>query len=405
MSKKGENISITLIGLSNAENQEWPDDIKRVITSHSTFSGGDRHLERVQHMLPEKFEWIPIKGKMELVTNAYHEVNNNKIVVFASGDPFFFGFGNTLKRLLPNATIKPYPYFNSLQRLAHKTQLNYSHLHTISLHGRPWDELDEALISDQALIGILTDQKHGPKEIAERLLEYGYSNYEVIIGEELDGEKEKVTAFNLQDASNYDALPLNCLILRQVFQNDRPMSFPDRSYRTLKGRPNMITKQFIRAITLPGLQLHQANCFWDIGACTGSIAIEAKRNFPRVKTYAFEKREECRAIIADNMRSHQTPGIIPVIGDFFDQNLTTYDSPQAVFIGGHGGRLRELIEKINNYLDERGILVMNTVLESSYIDFIACTKELNYDLISADKVSINEHNPINVLVAQKTIQS
>ncbi|MCH2235408.1 MAG: precorrin-6y C5,15-methyltransferase (decarboxylating) subunit CbiE [Crocinitomicaceae bacterium] len=375
----------------------------QIIEGNSVFSGGDRHFERVEKILPTGFKWIPIKGKMETVIAAYKKAARQEIVIFASGDPFFFGFGNTLKRLLPKAKISCYPSFNSLQRLAHKKHLNYSDLHPVSLHGRPWKKLDEALISGKTLIGILTDQEHSPKKIAERLMRYGYSDYEMLIGEELDGENEKLSHFTLDKAINYDVQRLNCLILKCVSEKRKPLSFSDNTYRTLEGRPNMMTKQAIRLVTINALNLHQSKCFWDIGACSGAVAIEAKRHYPWITIHAIEKREECLDIIRENQRLHHTPGIEITIGDFFDCDLSKFDQPQSVFIGGHGGRLKELIPKVDSHLTNGGVIVMNTVLESSYLDFMETIEALRYSIVKEEKISINEHNTIHVLSAQKPL--
>jgi precorrin-6Y C5,15-methyltransferase (decarboxylating) len=46
-----------------------------------------------------------------------------------------------------------FPAFNSLQMLAHRMQLPYERMRAVSVTGRPWDALDEALIQGEPLIG------------------------------------------------------------------------------------------------------------------------------------------------------------------------------------------------------------------------------------------------------------
>lgn len=395
------NINITLIGVSNESNPKFSSDILEIISKAKFFSGGNRHYGLVKSILPIDFDWIPIKGKMESVINQYKSLETNQIVIFTSGDPFFFGFGNTLKRLMPDVQIKSYPFFHSIQRLAQKMSLNYSELKTISLHGRTWDKLDEALLNNLPLIGLLTDKTHSPKLIAERLIAFSYLNYEIIVGEELDGDSEKYSKLDLKQALNYQAADLNCVILKQTISKPLVRSFLDSSYVKLEGRPNMITKQYIRMISIESFSFNTSKVFWDIGACTGSISIEAKRNYPWLKVLSFEKRSECLDIINKNCKSHQVPGIEVFIGDFFNQKLDELPKPQSIFIGGHGGRLKELIELVDNYLESGGRIVMNTVQESSNSTFKSTVLEHNYSLLSSNQISINNHNTISVLVAQK----
>ncbi|MEJ7661671.1 MAG: precorrin-6Y C5,15-methyltransferase (decarboxylating) subunit CbiT, partial [Hymenobacter sp.] len=107
----------------------------------------------------------------------------------------------------------------------------------------------------------------------------------------------------------------------------------------LPGRPGMITKKAVRLLSLAQLGLAGKRVFWDVGFCTGSVAIEARRLFPQLQVVAFEQRPECAAIMDANARQLSTPGIAVVMGDLFAQELAARPAPDAVFIGGHGGRL------------------------------------------------------------------
>ena len=114
-----------------------------------------RHKEIVGNLLPNDAEWISITVPLDNVFSQYEKVFSSdgygqtdtvprQIIVFASGDPLFFGFANTVKRKLPDAEIKLYPSFNSLQTLAHRLVMPYDDMRTVSLTGRPWNEFDRA---------------------------------------------------------------------------------------------------------------------------------------------------------------------------------------------------------------------------------------------------------------------
>jgi precorrin-6Y C5,15-methyltransferase (decarboxylating) len=298
-----------------------------------------------------------------------------------------------------DAKLKAFPYFNSIQLLCHKTQTNYNTLKAVSVHGRDWSALDEALINGTELIGVLTDTKKTPSEIAKRMLQYGFDNYSMTIGEALDGDNEHIEQLDLSTCTKKTHQHLNCILLKQITPKDKPFGIPDTAFVPLPNRANMITKMPIRLSTINALQLQNKTVFWDIGSCTGSVAIEAKQHFPHLKIIAFEKRTVCAEIIQQNTERFSTPGIAIIIDDFFNLNLKDFPIPDVVFIGGHGGRLNELIQIIHQ-LNPSVRLVTNAVKESSTNIFIEELTKLNYT-INTSVIQVNEHNKISIHSAEK----
>ena len=400
MNKKITHIDFCLIGISNHPKPFFTDEVLRLIQNGSVFSGGKRHHKLVQSFLPENYKWIDITGNMPSLMNQYKNIETT-IIVFVSGDPFFYGFGNTLQRLLPEAKLKSYPYFNSIQLLCQKTQTNYNDLRNVSVHGRKWVALDEALIKNEALIGVLTDAQKSPNAIAERMLHYGFDNYTITVGEALDGAEEGISEFTLLECSNRTFRTLNCVLLKQTHQKTRQFGIKDTDFVPLPNRPNMITKMPVRLSTLHALNLSKAKVLWDIGACTGSVSIEAKQHFPHLEIIAFEKRIACDSVIQQNTIRFSTPGITSVIADFFELELSVYPIPDVVFIGGHGGRLKELLQIIHN-LNPSTKIVTNAVSETSTQVFTEELKKLEY-IVDTTIIQVNEHNKISIHTAVKEI--
>jgi len=398
MLKPEGHIDFYVIGIGNQPIPIITGEVKTIMSHHRIFSGGKRHYELMKSSLPLNHTWINISGKMEAVIHQYKNAKTT-VVIFASGDPFFYGFGNTLKHYLPKASIKSFPYFNSIQRLCHKTQTNYNQLKTVSVHGRDWSALDIALIKNQPLIGILTDAIKTPSTIAQRLLQYNFNHYSIVIGEALDGKEEVITSnHQLEDVVNKNHNPLNCVLLSRKQPKPNYFGIPDHLFVPLPNRANMITKMPVRLTTLHALHLKTATCFWDIGACTGSVAIEAKKQFPEVNVIAFEKREVCGTIIQQNKEQFSTPGIEVIIDDFFEVNLSEIKKPDVVFIGGHGNRLAEMIHKIYN-INPQARIVTNAVLKSTETTFITELEKLGYH-INKTTLQVDEHNKITICTAQ-----
>ncbi len=389
-----------IIGIGNKAPIFTPQQLQYIQNSH-VFSGGKRHYELVKKHLPTPHQWIPIQSPMEAVFEAYNTLST-PIVVFASGNPLYYGFANTLRTAYPTARIITSPYFSSIQLLATATNTNTNQLQTVSVHGRTWHALDAALIQQKECIGILTDRSKNPATIAQRMLSYGYTNYEMIVGEDIEGTNEKFHTLALSTAATMQFHSLNCVLLKKKSHRTINFGIPDTDFLGLPNRPNMITKMPIRLTTLHLLDIQNQQVVWDIGFCTGAISIEAKLKNPHLTIIAFEKRAICADIIATNQKRFGTPGIETVIGDFFEQDLSQYPKPDSIFIGGHGGRLIEMLQKIAPYLKSTTTIVINAVQDNTIQAFKKGCTAIQYTITNEMLLTIAPHNPITLLSAKST---
>ncbi len=396
-------------------------DVSKGVTLPETlpdavFSGGRRHHELVKDLLPAGAKWIDITVPLNDVFAQYAQIEK-PIVVFASGDPLFFGFANTIRREIPDAEIQVFPSFNSLQMLAHRLVMPYHDMTIVSLTGRPWHEFDRALIERRQKIGVLTDGEHTPAAIAQRMLEYGYNNYRMSIGEHLGSEtEERVTTLSLEEVVHHSFQRPNCLILEMHSDHgsvaNKPLGIPDNQFALLDGREKMITKAPVRLLTLAALELQNRQSLWDIGFCTGSVSIEAKLQFPHLHVTAFEIREEGKQLMEMNSHRFKAPGITSIIADFINVSVEDCTPPDAVFIGGHGGRLQKMMAKAAHALLPGGVMVYNCVDPKSITDerirtdsqqvFEMAARELGLVLVEPMRVAINDYHPIIILKARKS---
>ena len=423
-------ISFVVIGITDNPKPWFPPEVMEVIKQGRVFSGGKRHHEIIAPLLPADSEWIDITVPLDAVFEQYcclsDKIAEHTIIVFASGDPLFFGFANTIKRKMPEAEVVVYPTFNSLQMLAHRLVMPYHDMRIVSLTGRPWPAFDKALIERAEKIGILTDKEHTPAAIAQRMLEYGYTYYTMYVGEHLGNPAlEKVTTLTLDEAVNREFSMPNCVILDgKTIENTKHFGIPDQEFMLLDGREKMITKMPIRLLTLQALDLPRRHVLWDIGFCTGSVSIEARLQFPHLHIEAFEIRPECEAIIHENVRRFGAPGINVHMGDFLKTDLspTSADSslfilhsslsPDAVFIGGHGGHLKEIMSKVLTVLAPDGVIVFNSVTspvveqvterKSSRELWDEACRELGLQQAPPLRIQLNNYNTIEIL--KSTIQ-
>lgn len=389
----------TVIGISDSRQPWFPPEVTAEIAAARVFSGGRRHREIVRGLLPEGAVWIDITVPLDGVFGRYAACGE-PIVVFASGDPLFFGFANTIRRMLPGARVRLYPAFNSLQMLAHRMVMPYHDMRTVSLTGRPWHEFDRALIEHAPKIGVLTDREHTPAAIARRMTGYGYTYYDMTVGEHLgNGELEKVTRMTVGEAAEKEFGQPNCLILTATEVRHRRMGIPDAEFELLDGRERMITKMPVRLLSLQALGLGGRQTLWDIGFCTGSVSIEAKLMFPHLTVTAFEIRPEGQRLMEVNARRFGAPGITALTGDFLSADLSSLPRPDAVFIGGHGGRLDEIMRRAAGALSPGGVMVMNSVTPQSRATFADTAARMGMTVDEPLHVALNDYNPIDIMKA------
>lgn len=396
-------MKYTIVGISDRlQDEPFVAAIMQAIHDADAYCGGKRHYELVNRLLKPDTPWrdikVPIREVFESLS-CYRQV-----VVFASGDPFFYGIGQTIQRLQPEAEITVYPTFNSLQQLAHRLLLPYQEMRAVSLTGRPWTMFDAALVRGEKLIGVLTDHRKTPRAIAQHMMDYGYNNYLMYVGETMGNPmSERVTTYTIEQAAERSeefATP-NCLFLQRKSLRKRLFGIPESDFALLNGRSKMITKMPIRLLTISMLDLCGRKSFWDIGFCTGSVSVEVRMQYPEIEINSFEQRPECLDIIQENCKRHGTPGIQAHIGDFLEMNLQDFSAPDAVFIGGHGGRLIEMVDNIQKVLEPGGVIVFNAVSRESQETFAQAIARTGLTMQSTTHIVIDEFNPIKIMKAVK----
>lgn len=376
------------------------------------FSGGMRQHIIVAPLLPIASRWIDIVAPIDDLLRQYEEAAEEEMMVFASGDPLFYGIAATIRAREPEAPMTIYPVMNSLATLAHRLLMPYHDMRMLSLTGRPWHLFDGALIEGCGKIGILTDRDHTPRAIADRMMSYGYGQYVMHIGERLGGGMERVTTMSLADAARYDAATPNCVIVEGT-PRERRWGIDDTEIEGLPGRPGMMTKKPIRLLTIEALDLRRHDMLVDVGFCTGSVSIEAKLQFPHIAVVAVEVREECRQIMTRNMRRHGAAGISVVTGDFMDYDIGGLDAVytritglrrkarKAFFIGGHGGMLAPMMARIAGVMARGDVMVMNSVAEQSRRVFEQAAAATGLRMAAPMEVTIDHYNMITIMKCEK----
>jgi len=155
--------------------------------------------------------------------------------------------------------------------------------------------------------------------------------------------------------------PLNLLLLLREREPARAFGIPEEEFAHRRG---LITKQEIRAIALSKLRLFEGSTLWDIGAGSGSVSIEASFLARRGKVFAIEREPEQIKLLKENVRKFEAWNV-EVIRAEAPEGLGELPDPDAVFIGGSGGRMEEILDIVCRRLKSGGRIVANAAtLES-----------------------------------------
>ncbi len=151
-------------------------------------------------------------------------------------------------------------------------------------------------------------------------------------------------------------------------------------------KEGMITKDEVRAVSLHRLRLPLRGVLWDIGAGSGSVSIEAARLSPFLRVYAIERDPDMVEIIRTNRDRLGSPNLEILRAEAPD-GLDKLPRPDRVFIGGSGGRLREILGTVSALM-EVGIIVANITRVEALSEAMEVLKKENF-LVDVTQVSVS----------------
>jgi len=287
-----------------------------------------------------------------------------KVVILTSGDPLFFGFGRLLLEHFPAEQLTFHPHLSSLQLAFNRIKVPWQEATLISTHGRSTEALVKAMQRGDEKIGILTDQENSPSAIAQLItaLDLPFS-YQFWICENLEGKEEKCQCLELETVKQTQFSPLNVVILLREtsplpsLEALPSLGLPDETFLSFPDRPGLMTKREIRPLIIAELALQPQQIIWDIGAGTGAVSIEIARLFPTSQLYAIEKTAMGVALIQQNCERLAISNVTPIAGKAPDQ-LPVSDAPHRIFIGGTGGKMKEILTVCKEKLAPGGRIVL-----------------------------------------------
>jgi precorrin-6B C5,15-methyltransferase / cobalt-precorrin-6B C5,C15-methyltransferase len=367
-------IHVVGIGLDGAAG--LTDSVQQLVDRATLLVGSSRHLSYFPHHVADR---LPLSNLNEAIQQIRQHLPNPSliphpsplVVVLTSGDPLFFGLGRLLLANFPAELLTFHPHLSSVQLAFSRLKIPWQDVCAISAHGRSLDELTQALQRGAEKIAVLTDDRNSPLAIGQLLQSLDLPNqYQFYVCENVGGSEEQIHAFALNHPSEFASLqttqfaPLNLVVLIRDKNSQQPdleslplFGLPDHVFLSFPDRPGLMTKREVRILALGELALQAGQVVWDIGAGTGSVAIEIARLCPVSQVYAIEKTAAGITLIQQNCQRLDVQNLNPVCGTA-PTILDSLPDPHRIFIGGSGGNLKDILTVCQQRLVSSGTIVL-----------------------------------------------
>ncbi len=331
------------------------DEAKRAISGARHVFGGARHLELARGIIKGQAEQWPVPFAIDPVL----ALRGQSVCVLASGDPFFYGAGIALTRRIPAAEIRCLPSPSAFSLAASRLGWPLQNVECVSLHGRSINLLRPLLHPHRHILALTSDGL-APGEIAALITSIGFGGSRIAVLEALGGPAERIRWATADSFDIENISPLNVLAIEVESNSEaRIISLANGLPDALFDTDGQLTKSEVRAVTLSGLAPRRGELLWDVGAGSGSIAIEWMLADPSIRAIAIEANKERAARVTANANSCGVPGL-KLIEGAAPEALANLETPDAIFIGG-GGSDPGVIPACIKGLKPGGRLVANAV--------------------------------------------
>jgi precorrin-6Y C5,15-methyltransferase (decarboxylating) len=311
-------------------------------------------------------ERVEIGTSLDAIVKKIEQAKNKRTVVLATGDPLFYGTARYLCDRLGKERFEVTPHVSSMQLAFARVKESWDDAYLTSLASQPLERVVEKTRT-AAKVGLFTSEQSPPSAVAKALLERKIDYFTAYVCENLGSPDERVTQGQLVDIAEQEFSPLNVMILvRKPGVPDRPAAMvgkrlfgnPDEEFLQSQPKRGLLTPAEVRAIALAEMDLGVTSTVWDVGAGSGSVAIEAAQLASAGQVFAIEMDPEDYQLIASNAERFGVSNLTPVLGKA-PEAWESLPPPDAVFVGGTGRNVSKIVELAFEKLRSGGRLVAN----------------------------------------------
>lgn len=306
----------------------------------------------------------------EIWEYVYAHPEYEQIGLLLSGDVGFYSGAARLLKVFEKEQVHLFPGISTVAYLCARVKTAWEDVRLLSLHGRSQNLI--GAVRGSKKVFALTNGGDGVREICEKLLEYGLSEVRVTVGECLSYPQERIWTGTPGELLKKSCDGLCALLI----QNDEAAQvsvhgLEDEEF--LRGDAPM-TKAEVRSVSLSRLRLGRDSIAYDVGAGTGSVAVEMAMQAWDGQVYAIERKPEAAALIRENKRKFGTDNLTVVEG-MAPEALESLPAPTHVFVGGSCGNLRQILETVLNK-NPKVRIVINAIALETVGEAMECLRDL-----------------------------
>jgi precorrin-6Y C5,15-methyltransferase (decarboxylating) len=319
--------------------------------------GGRRHLSLAAPLIRGAVKSWPSPFDSAVAEVLKHR--GRHVCVLSSGDPFQYGVGAVLARHVDVKEMVVVPAPSAFSLAAAKLGWSLPGTVLLSLCGRSVDLIRPHLQPDAHILALTSDGS-APAILAQLLTQTGFGGSSLTILEALGGPRERVRSaiaaqFDLGTVDVLNTAAIDVVATSQARVLPRTPGLADALFE----HDGQITKRETRAVTISSLAPRRGELLWDIGAGSGSVAIEWMLADPAMRAVAIERRPDRAARIRRNAAAFGVPGL-EIVEGAAPSVLAQRATPDAIFIGGGGGDV-DVLDTAVDALRRGGRLVVNAV--------------------------------------------
>jgi len=392
------SAQVTVIGIGPGSTEAMTLEVRTAIAQADCIIGAKRMVEAVARPGQALYSAIaPEKIAAQIEAHPEHRY----FVVAMSGDSGFYSGTKKLLPLLGKHEVKVLPGLSSLSYLCARLGTSYEDVIPVSVHGREHDILPD--VRAHARVFALVGGENGMGLLCQQLTAGGLGHVRVSVGERLSYPDERVSVGTASELAERQFESLSVALI----ENPAPDAvvthgLPDEVFVRAEKIP--MTKSEVRAVCLSKLRLTERAVCWDVGAGTGSVAIEMALQARKGRVYAIERtpaavelmRENCANLSVENLE---------IISGTAPEACKVLPGPSHAFIGGSAGNMQEIIALLLEKNPAVRIVATAITLES-IAELTACMKRFAFretEVVSMSVARDKKAGPYHLMTGQNPI--
>ncbi len=347
---------VSLVGIGMGTKETLTKKAQEVLLEAQLIIGAKRMVEAVAK--PTQKQVVEYRAE-EIAAYIESHPEESPVAIVLSGDVGFYSGAKKLLALL-GADTQVVCGISSVSYFMGKIGLSWEDARLVSAHGRGCNLISE-IRENQKVFAIL-GTADGVRALAQELVFYEMGEVLLYVGERLSYPEEHIFAKQACELTEYggDALSVVCAFNEKAQRPAATHGICDAAF--LRGKAPM-TKEEVRSVSLSKLQLFRDSICYDIGAGTGSVAVEMALRATEGHVYAIEKKEEAAELLLENKKKFCTDNLTVVSGTA-PEALAELPAPTHAFIGGSSGKLLEIVQVLLKKNPKTTIVINCITLET-----------------------------------------